>query len=193
MRIKPRVTLAMDTLRPGACRLTAENAPILRKEPLSMLVYVLNKDGQPLMPTGRNGKVRRLLNSRKAKVIKRCPFTIQLLYETDTCITQPVEVAMTQVPSTTAYLLSRFTRTAGKKKCTRPKRRCKSSMAATRYWPRSASDRPRNRKYATGSGWIRPRQPTDEAGCGKIPTQARRVIYARSTMDACAPRTCVDT
>ena len=48
-----------------------------------MLVYVLNKNGQPLMPTSRFGKVRRLLKSNKAKVIKRCPFTIQLLYQTD--------------------------------------------------------------------------------------------------------------
>ena len=47
-----------------------------------MLVYVINKDGQPLMPTERCGKVRRLLKSGKAKVTKRCPFTIQLLYET---------------------------------------------------------------------------------------------------------------
>ena len=45
-----------------------------------MLVYVLNKDGQPLMPTERCGKVRRLLKSNEAKVVKRCPFTIQLLY-----------------------------------------------------------------------------------------------------------------
>ena len=47
-----------------------------------MLVYVLNNDGQPLMPTERCGKVRRLLRDNKAKVIKRCPFTIQLLYDT---------------------------------------------------------------------------------------------------------------
>ena len=45
------------------------------------MVFVLNKDGQPLMPTNRHGKVRRLLKSGLAKVIKRCPFTIQLLYE----------------------------------------------------------------------------------------------------------------
>ena len=48
-----------------------------------MLVYVLNSNGQPLMPTERCGKVRRLLDQGKAKVIKRCPFTIQLLYESE--------------------------------------------------------------------------------------------------------------
>ena len=34
------------------------------------------------MPTSRSGKVRRLLKDKKAKVVRRCPFTIQLLYET---------------------------------------------------------------------------------------------------------------
>ena len=34
------------------------------------------------MPTERHGKVRRLLRNGKAKIIKRCPFTIQLLYGT---------------------------------------------------------------------------------------------------------------
>ena len=48
------------------------------------MVYVLDKDGQPLMPTNRHGKVRHLLKDGKAKVIKRCPFTIQLLYESTT-------------------------------------------------------------------------------------------------------------
>ena len=45
------------------------------------MVYVLSKDGQPLMPTDRHGKVKHLLKSGKAKVVKRCPFTIKLLYK----------------------------------------------------------------------------------------------------------------
>ncbi len=45
------------------------------------MVYVLNKDGQPLMPTCRHGKVKHLLKMGKAKVVKRCPFTIKLLYD----------------------------------------------------------------------------------------------------------------
>lgn len=57
-----------------------------------MYVYVISKDRQPLMPTRRFGKVRRMLKKKEAKVINRCPFTIQLLYETKTFITQPVEV-----------------------------------------------------------------------------------------------------
>ena len=47
-----------------------------------MLVYVIDINGQPLMPTERCGKVRRLLKDGKAKVLNDCPFTIQLLYET---------------------------------------------------------------------------------------------------------------
>ena len=45
------------------------------------MVYVLNIDGQPLMPTNRHGKVKHLLKDGKAKVVRRCPFTIKLLYE----------------------------------------------------------------------------------------------------------------
>lgn len=45
------------------------------------MVYVLNKNGQPLMPTSRYGKVKHLLRSGNAVVVNRCPFTIQLTYE----------------------------------------------------------------------------------------------------------------
>ena len=57
------------------------------------MVYVLDIDGQPLMPTARHGKVRRLLNSHLAKVVKRCPFTIQLLYQSTKEI-QPVSLGV---------------------------------------------------------------------------------------------------
>ncbi|MGF6989621.1 hypothetical protein M2150_000864 [Lachnospiraceae bacterium PM6-15] len=48
------------------------------------MVYVISKEGQPLMPTTRHGKVKHLLREGKAKVVKRCPFTIQLTYESTT-------------------------------------------------------------------------------------------------------------
>ena len=48
-----------------------------------MVTYVLNKNGQPLMPIRRCGKVRRLLNSKKAMVVCREPFTIKLLFDTE--------------------------------------------------------------------------------------------------------------
>ena len=52
-------------------------------------VYVLNKDGKPLMPTTRGGHVRHLLKEQKARVVQSNPFTIQLLYETND-IVQPL-------------------------------------------------------------------------------------------------------
>ena len=45
------------------------------------MVYVLDINGNPLMPTERHGKVRRLLREGRAAVVRRTPFTICLLYE----------------------------------------------------------------------------------------------------------------
>lgn len=59
-----------------------------------LMVYVISKNGQPLMPTKRFGKVRKLLKEKKAKVIRKCPFTIKLLYETETNIVQDVVLGM---------------------------------------------------------------------------------------------------
>ena len=42
------------------------------------MVYVISKTGQPIMPTENHAKVRMLLKSGKAEVVKRTPFTIQL-------------------------------------------------------------------------------------------------------------------
>ena len=52
-------------------------------------VYVLNKDGKPLMPTTRGGHVRHLLKEQKARVVRAKPFTIQLLYESNDVV-QPL-------------------------------------------------------------------------------------------------------
>ncbi|MFA5395994.1 MAG: RNA-guided endonuclease IscB [Methanogenium sp.] len=46
-----------------------------------MSVFVLSKKGKPLMPT-TNRRARLLLKQDKAKVVKRTPFTVQLLYAT---------------------------------------------------------------------------------------------------------------
>jgi len=48
------------------------------------MVYVLDIEGKPLMPTERHGKVRRLLRDGKAHVVRLQPFTIQLDYESTT-------------------------------------------------------------------------------------------------------------
>ena len=57
------------------------------------MVYVLSKTGQPLMPTENHAKVRVLLKQQKVKVVKRCPFTIQLLYGSAD-YTQPVSLGI---------------------------------------------------------------------------------------------------
>lgn len=57
------------------------------------MVYVINKQGQALMPTERFGKVRRLLKNSLAHVVCRIPFTIQLDYDT-TDYTQPVSLGI---------------------------------------------------------------------------------------------------
>ena len=44
-----------------------------------MLIYVLNHHGKPLMPCSP-AKARHLLESGKAKVVRRDPFTIKLLF-----------------------------------------------------------------------------------------------------------------
>ena len=57
------------------------------------MVYVISSSGQPLMPTENHAKVRVLLKNKKAKVIKRCPFTIQLLYDS-TNYTQKINLGV---------------------------------------------------------------------------------------------------
>lgn len=67
---------------------------MITKEIKHLVVYVISQNGQALMPTKRFGNVRRLLKEKKAKVIQRCPFTIKLLYETETNVVQDVILGM---------------------------------------------------------------------------------------------------
>ena len=69
------------------------------------VTYVISKDGQPLMPTSRCGKVYRLLKNKKAKVISRCPFIIKLLYES-TNFTQDLTLGVDTGSSTLATAVS---------------------------------------------------------------------------------------
>jgi len=56
-----------------------------------MVVFVVSIDGKPLMPTFNIKKVRKLLKSGCARICCHHPFTVQLLYETESG-TQPVEM-----------------------------------------------------------------------------------------------------
>lgn len=55
------------------------------------MVYVLNKNGEPLMPTERMGRVRRLLKEHRAAVVKYHPFTVKLTYD---CPNRTQEVSL---------------------------------------------------------------------------------------------------
>lgn len=57
------------------------------------MVYVINKDGKPLMPTKDNRKVRLLLKNKAARVVTRTPFTIQLLGRVHN-YTQPITLGV---------------------------------------------------------------------------------------------------
>lgn len=54
------------------------------------MVYVLNIEGKPLMPCSE-AKARKLLKQNKAKIYKREPFTVQLLFE---CENQIQEISL---------------------------------------------------------------------------------------------------
>lgn len=57
------------------------------------MVYVISQTGKALMPTNRHGKVKHLIREGKARVVRREPFTIQLLYD-NTEYTQPITLGV---------------------------------------------------------------------------------------------------
>ena len=58
------------------------------------MVYVLDKDGKPLMPTERHGKIRHMIEDGRARVVKRTPFTIQLTYDPETHCVQNITLGV---------------------------------------------------------------------------------------------------
>lgn len=57
------------------------------------MVYVISHTGKALMPTKHHGKVKHLLREGRARVVRREPFTIQLLYD-NTEYTQPITLGV---------------------------------------------------------------------------------------------------
>ena len=137
-----------------------------------MRVYVRNQDGTPLMPCAP-AKARKLLRAGKAKVVKQCPFTIQLSWQCEGQV-QEVTVGIDKGSHVTgmscvgngAALLSAEIH---------HRRDVKEKMAARRMhrWSR------RNRK------WYRPKRFANRASSkrsGRLPpsikTNAEEVIRA---------------
>lgn len=59
---------------------------------LKVNVYVLSKDGHPLMPCSAT-KAKHLLQEKKAKIVKRFPFTIKLMFECENNV-QPITLGV---------------------------------------------------------------------------------------------------
>lgn len=58
-----------------------------------MFIYVLDKDGKPLMPTKRAGKIRKMLADGRAVVVQHTPFAVRLTYDTKRYL-QPVTLGV---------------------------------------------------------------------------------------------------
>ena len=124
------------------------------------MVYVLDKNGHPLMPTNRHGKVHRMLKSGRAKVVKKCPFTIQLLYESEDNV-QPVSlgidagskhIGVSATTKTTVLYEADVELRDDIVKLLATRRQMRSSRRSrkTRYRPKRFDNRRR------GEGWVAP-------------------------------------
>ena len=58
------------------------------------MVYVLDMEGKPLMPTTRHGWARRALKSGRAKAVQTLPFTIRLQYSLDDPVLQDITLGI---------------------------------------------------------------------------------------------------
>ncbi|MFQ6071457.1 MAG: RRXRR domain-containing protein, partial [Methanosarcinales archaeon] len=120
-----------------------------------MTVYVISQNGNPLMPTERHGKVKRLLRQGLAKVVRRVPFTIKLLYAT-TEYMQPViigvDIGSVHVPISAlangriVYLKEKILRLDVKEQMTyRRQKRRERRNRKTRYRKPRFLNRPKNK------------------------------------------------
>ncbi len=126
------------------------------------MVYVLNKEGKPLMPTSRHGKVRHLLEQGKATVVRRTPFTIRLTYETDNR-TQPVTLGVDAGSKTIGLSADTATRELFAAECY-PRKDVVGLLSTRREFRRARRNRttryrkPRfsNRTRSKHEGWLAP-------------------------------------
>lgn len=126
-----------------------------------MFVYVLDINGNPLMPTQKCGKVRRMLRDKQAKIVKYDPFTIQLCYETTNFVeeinlgvdtgSKHVGVSAT-TPTQELFATEVILRTDIKKLLEKRKELRQKRHQCLRY----RKPRYKNRKATKKEGWIAP-------------------------------------
>ncbi|MFQ6072689.1 MAG: RRXRR domain-containing protein [Methanosarcinales archaeon] len=125
-----------------------------------MLYSLLSDNDNPLMPTERHGKVRRLLKQGLAKVVRTTPFTIKILYET-TEYTQSVvvgiDIGSSRVPISAMankriiYLKEKILRLDIKEQMNRRRqKRCERRNRKTRYRKPRFDNRPKNKCAVCG-------------------------------------------
>jgi len=89
---------------PSSCKSRKEKSGVTR-------VFVLSKDGTPLMPC-HAARARELLTKYKAVVVRRYPFVIRLKHDPNEPKTQPVAIKIDPGAKTTGIAIVRVTSTA---------------------------------------------------------------------------------
>jgi len=133
-----------------------------------MNVYVINKNGKPLMPC-KPAKARKLLRDNKAKVYSRCPFTIQLLWDCEENV-QEVAVGIDKGSSVTGFSC------VGKKVKAKPTLFGKILMSGEIHHRTDIKDkmdaRRTNRRNRRNRKWYRPKRFNNRASSrrsGRLP------------------------
>lgn len=127
------------------------------------LVYVVNQNGHRLMPC-QPAKARKLLRNQRAKVIKRAPFTIQLLWDCEEHV-QEIVVGIDKGSSLTglACIGNRQVLLSGE---IQHRRDVKGKMDTRRAHRRSR----RNRKWYRAPRW---RNRASSKRSGRLPSSTR--------------------
>lgn len=126
-----------------------------------MVVFVISKNGERLMPTSRLGKVRHMLKDGRAHIYSRKPFTIQLTYDSNS-YTQPIEVCedtgyqhigISVKSASTEYVAAQYDLLSGEKKNHDD---CRKYRRTRRNRKRYRAPRFQNRRATKKKGWLAP-------------------------------------
>ena len=126
------------------------------------MVYVLNQNGRPLMPTEDHRMVRMLLKEKKAKVVRRTPFTIKLIVKTKE-FTQPIVLGVDAGSKTIGFSASTELQELYSAEL-KPRNDVVNNLSTRREFRRARRNKttryraPRfnNRVYSKHKGWLAP-------------------------------------